>query len=212
MDAQGWPFLVARGRRRGYSVLLAPPPLMSSYGLLEDVARPTSGIAVATVRGLCVVWSEHAVTPDDIGAEPRDEHSRPLRLLHGFVTEQTVTAPSEVDMSRSLTAALDTYRRFLDDEERFTVERSASFPAHSDIGSPAAIGKPDPRPRRYTVPALAAGAVLVGAVIFATSGNDPEPPKTPSCPTTTAPTTHTPVKPTTTTGKPATTSLQPSCT
>lgn len=205
MDARGWPFLVARGRERGYSVLLAPPFLMDSYGLLEEVTRPTSGVEVATVRGLCVVWSEYAVTHDDIGAEPRDEHSRPLRLLHGFVAERTIVQPSEVDMSVSRSAALDTYRRFLGDEERFAVEPSTPFPVRSNIGSPAPMSKPDPRPRKYAVPAIVAGVVLVGAVIFATSGNDPEPPKTPSCPTSATPT-----KPTPTTA--ASPSLQPSCT
>lgn len=173
----GWPFLIARGRRRGYSVLLAPAFLRADYGLLEEVAGPVPAnqpVQVATARTsrgeeVCVAWSAHLVTAEDLadGTEPRDEHSRPLRLLYGFACQRAVPAsPSDVDMARSLTAAMATYRRFLADEQRFTVESSAPFDLRSPVSSPRPSAPPvtGTRQRRgYAVPlALAGLAVGIG--------------------------------------------------
>lgn len=179
MTATGWPFLIARGRRRGYSVLLAPPLLRKEYGVLEDVVGPASGVQVATVRGACVVWEEYGVTEADIGGEPSDEHSRPLRLLHGVVSRERVE-PSEVDMGRVRAVALETYRRFLADEEGFAVEWS------EPVAVP--VRRRSQRSRRWlALPVAAAGVLLAVVVIIATSEPEPGPP--PPCPTTTAPAT-----------------------
>jgi hypothetical protein len=49
--ATGWPFLVASGRRRDYSTLMAPDFLVGEldYGILDEVVRPTSEGDPATV-------------------------------------------------------------------------------------------------------------------------------------------------------------------
>jgi hypothetical protein len=188
----GWPFLVARGRRRGYSVLLAPGFLQQDYGLLEEVAGPVSAAepvrvaAARTSRGqdLSVVWSEHRVTAADVadGAEPRDEHSRPLRLLYGFVCQQTILArPADADLSRSLAAALDTYRRFLAGEQRFTVEPSRPFDLRSTV-APRPAAPPGTRPRRnYAIPLALVGVAAgfaIGLAVASVGAEDP-----PKCPT-----------------------------
>ncbi|MBP2325711.1 hypothetical protein JOF56_006096 [Kibdelosporangium banguiense] len=188
-----WPFLVARGRRSGYRVLLAPDFLISQYGFLEDIAGSGPRTVVTTVGGrkLTVVWSEHTVTGPDIGTEdaPRDEHSRPLHLLHGFVSPDAVQ-PSEVDFDQSLQAALDTYRRFLTDEEQFTVEASASL--QPDSSAPA--GPPSVPRKIFPVVLVGLAAVVTVAVITiiaVTSLTGEQPPVL--CPSTTVPTAPAPV-------------------
>ncbi|XVS68047.1 hypothetical protein ACQPYE_18960 [Actinosynnema sp. CA-299493] len=189
---RGWPFLVARGRRRGYSVLLAPSFLIDDHGLLEEVVGPVPDVRVASVRNaggrwLCVVWAAHTATEAEIG-NPRDEHSRPLRLLYGFVCpDGVVERPSEAGMTASLAGALDTYRRFLEDEERFTVEASTPI----DLGPPV-LARAQPRtiapppapqhpcPRRWqdTVLVLLAGLVvaIIGIRVLADDSSDQGPP------------------------------------
>lgn len=204
----GWPFLVARGHRRGYSVLLAPPFMIQAldYGLLEQVVGPVSAaepVRTTTTGNRCVVWSEHTVTAADLadGSETHDEHSRPLRLLYGLVVpDATVARPSEVDLERSCLAALDTYRRFLADEKHFTVEpstpvdlRSAAVPSSPPSSPPSGTTTP-PRPPshwRYTGAALLAGLVIgvTGALVITSDSPEPVPPPTPTTPTATAPST-----------------------
>jgi hypothetical protein len=193
----GWPFLIARGRRRGYSVLLAPAFLHEEYGLLEEVAGPVTAaepVRVAAARSsrghdLGVVWSEHRVTAADIadGTEPRDEHSRPLRLLYGFVCQETVLSrPADTDLARALAAGLDTYRRFLAGEQRFTVESSAPFDLHT-AGTSRPAAPPEIRPRRnYAIPLALVGVAAGFAIgIAVASGGDETPAKTPTECTTT---------------------------
>ena len=81
----GAPFLIARGRRRGYSTLLAPGWLLAAndHGFLEDAVGPVdapmawrSGVAVRPGgRRVGLVWAEHAVTSVEAGGpgagEPR---------------------------------------------------------------------------------------------------------------------------------------------
>jgi hypothetical protein len=133
-------------------------------------AQPVQVATARTSRGdeVGVAWSAHLVTAEDLadGTEPRDEHSRPLRLVYGFACQRAILAPpSDVDMTRSLTAALATYRRFLADEQRFAVESSAPFEQRSAVSSrpvaPPTTGPP--RRRGYAVPlALAGLAVGIG--------------------------------------------------
>jgi hypothetical protein len=213
MTAQGWPFLIARGHRRGYSVLLAPGFLLDTndYGFLEEAAGPVRDgepprvLTTESPRGrrVCLVWSEHPVTEADLVPYTRDEHSRPLRLIHGFVCpEGTVSSPSEDDLFRARTAALDTYRRFLDDEELFAVEPATPFPLRSSLAEPVRrLATPTPartRPR-FLIPVLAATVIATAtAVIALASTTTPQPPPTcvPVSTTTPAPPAPTPPCPT----------------
>lgn len=149
MAAQGWPFLIARGRQRGYSVLLAPRFLLAEgdYGFLEQAtgavresAPVQAGVAISQRgRRLGLVWSEHRVTAEDLSdtEDPYDEHSRPLLLLYGFVCADTaVSAPHGAGLDHARRVALDTYRQFLTDENGFTTQPSAPF----DTRSPAVSG------------------------------------------------------------------------
>jgi hypothetical protein len=192
----GWPFLIARGRRRGYTVLLSPGFLIADrdYGFLEDVVGPVRDGApwrtttVTTPRGrrLCVVWSDY---PAEAGeqADLRDEHSRPLRLLGGFLcTEASVAEPSISDIDAARVAALDTYGRFLADEERFTVEESAPFAIRS-APMPLATPRRQPAPvtrrpvRRVDAVLAAVGlafaalVVVVVILVGSSSGRTPAP-------------------------------------
>ncbi|GAA3825579.1 hypothetical protein GCM10022226_52900 [Sphaerisporangium flaviroseum] len=160
-SARAWPFLVARGRRRGYRTLLAPDFLLRDrdYGVLDDEVAPSvhedrpSVIEVVTEAGrpLTVVHATHLVTPADIaepGTEPaaeapRDEHSRPLQLMYGFVCSGgAVHEPDEGDLRACRESALATYRRFLGDEDGFAVEPGREFPLRS-----AAAHRPAPARR-----------------------------------------------------------------
>jgi len=218
VTASGWPFLIARGRRRGYTVLLAPGWLIAAqgHGVLEETVTPVAGqpwrVAVAgTTQGRRVglAWAEHPVTGADVtgtpdsggGAPVRDEHSRPLRLLYGFLcADAMIGDPSGDDLARSRDAALDTYRRFLTDEEHFTIEGSTPFditssltrqPGHSGraVGSATSAASPfastpgSTWTSRWVLPAVGTLAVVlvgVGAIWIASSGDTPDPPCTPA--------------------------------
>jgi hypothetical protein len=198
----GWPFLIARGRRRGYSVLLAPD-FLAGYGFLEEVAGrvpPGTPFHVATAdhggRSLCLVWTERVVTSADIGdgGPARDEHSRPLVLTVGFLCVGTISHPSEVDLEVAGEAALATYRRFLSGEEGFTTERSAPFPLSGTVlAQPPEVVR---RPRRL-VPVAVAGSVIAAAVVTTVALSAPGAPEPSRCPvptTTVAPARTTPAR------------------
>lgn len=162
--AQGWPFLIARGRSRGYSVLLAPDFLVArgDYGFLEDVAGPLphgTPFRATTVRrehgDVGVVWSDY---PTNL----RDEHSRPLRLLAGFTCTGTISRPSELDLDAARTVALRTFERFLRDEHGFTTESAAPFAAHSAV-LPAARNR---LPRRLAPVAVLSSVLVALAVVL----------------------------------------------
>ncbi|TDP89907.1 hypothetical protein [Labedaea rhizosphaerae] len=198
---QAWPFLVARGRDRGYSVLLAPEFLIADgdYGFLEEQAVPSHTDAVhvadgqsARGRRVCLVWTEQVVSAEDAGTEeaPRDAHSRPLRLLFGFVSS-AVVSPAATDLEQARDAALRTYRRFLADEAGFTVESSAPFAMRSAVTASETPVSDTPRSRRFTVPAVVGGVVAAAAIVLAVlvAWPSPEPPKPlPPCGTTLTPT------------------------
>jgi hypothetical protein len=177
----GWPFLIARGRRRGYEVLLAPDFLVAGqeYGFLEEVAGPARhgpapSIAGATTpggRAICLVWTEYVVRGNDLGtgeADPVDEHSRPLLLLQGFLCAGArVLEPSAADLDHAHRAALDCYRGFLADEEGFTVRQSSPFETTSVCETTAQTS-----PERVTlarhrgIPAVLGAAVVIAAVVL----------------------------------------------
>lgn len=221
MTAEVWPFLIARGRQRGYSVLLAPHFLLAEgdYGFLEEAtgpvpqAQPVRVGAATSQRGrrFGLVWSEHLVTAADVGgtADPRDEHSRPLRLLYGVLSADTaINASAGADLDHARRAALDTYRRFLTDEHHFTTEPSnpldaraaepsASFAPTAERAAPVdarAISPEPPQARRWARTLVISAAVVAGAAavfvvaIVVGSGSDDRPPSCPADATAAGPT------------------------
>jgi len=211
----GWPFLVASGRRRDYSTLLAPDFLVADadYGVLDEAVRPTDSPRVVEVRTragrrLTIVHATHLLTADDLGpdsAPPRDEHNRPLRLIYGYVVPGEWTPPpAEADLRAALGTALEVYRRFLDDEDTVAVAAAHLFRLHSTVPArvpspPARVGTP---PARVPVPgppggrrqragtAWIVGAVLIGLLaggaVVASLLTRPDGPPVQICPTVTA--------------------------
>ncbi|MCT9935111.1 hypothetical protein N5079_33410 [Planotetraspora sp. A-T 1434] len=221
-SARAWPFLVARGRYRGYRTLLAPDFLVAErdYGILDDTVVPSTnedqanviGVTTRAGRPLTVVHGTHLVTSADIaepGTEPadhapRDQHSRPLQLIYGFVcVDGPISEPHDDDLRICRDTALATYRRFLKDEDAFTVEPAGKFLLRSPVirrASPpprqppqlfAAVGHDGPRP----VPAglgrlLLLTAALAIVAILAVVWLLPPKPHT-DCPSTAGPASHT---------------------
>lgn len=195
---QAWPFLIARGRRKGYSVLLAPGFLVAEreHGFLEDVASPTrpdEPVRVAATetpggRRVSLVWTDYRVAHADVpsdgaadaAAHPVDEHSRPLRLLHGFLlTDGQVSSAEPADLERTREAALDTYRRFLADEENFTIEESAPLPIASPVvrlAPPTPQVPPHARRRVPTTAYLVLAALVAGTGVLLGSVFAEDPP------------------------------------
>ncbi|MFC6086274.1 hypothetical protein [Sphaerisporangium aureirubrum] len=169
-----WAFLVARGREKGYRVVLAPEVLLDGqeYGVLDDTVVPSNQEDHATViqvttragRPLTVVHATHLVTAAEIaepGTEPssrapRDQHSRPLQLIYGYVCAGRVTPHvRDEDLTATRQASLEAYRRFLADEENFTVVPSPAFTVPS--GTPH-LTTPATRGRTPAIPAGTTGA------------------------------------------------------
>ncbi|MGW7453909.1 hypothetical protein [Streptomyces sp. NPDC054787] len=141
-----WPFLVARGRHRGYRTLLAPDFLLADgdYGVLDDSVTPGAvpeqvqvvPVVTRSGRRLTVVHTTHQVTAADVDEAPRDEFGRPLQLMYGFVCEEgRLAAPDPADLDACRATALAVYRRFLGDEEGFTVEPGRRFALRSAVTS-----------------------------------------------------------------------------
>ena len=199
MTGRAWPFLVARGRRRGYSALLVPG-FLREHGFLEATATPLDDApsrTAATPHGV-LAWAEHAVTAAEAHGEPRDEYGRPLVLLHGFLCPDGDPVTVAGALARTETTALAVYGRFLADEEGFAVERSEPFPVEV-VARPRVAPPAEPvRPARALVWAGAGALVLaagVAAVVgFSAGGEEPPPACAPGVvaltvtPTTSAPT------------------------
>ncbi|GLY40001.1 hypothetical protein Amsp01_060240 [Amycolatopsis sp. NBRC 101858] len=187
MTGRAWPFLIARGRRRGYSTLLVPG-FLREHGFLEATATPLDEVpsrTAATPHGV-LVWAEHPVTTAEAGGEPRDEYGRPLVLLHGFLCPDGDPVAAPAALPRTEAAALSVYQRFLADEEGFRAERSESFAIEvAELARPRVSPPAEPaRPARGLVWAGAGVLVVAGAVIavvgFASAGGDEVPPP-PEC-------------------------------
>jgi hypothetical protein len=193
-----WPFLVARGRHRGYRVVLAPEVLIDGqeYGVLDDTVVPGDQQDRATViqvttrsgRPLTVVHATHLVTAAEIaepGTEPssrapRDQHSRPLQLIYGYVCEGRMTPEiRQEDLRTTRDAALKAYRAFLSDEDGFTVEPSPAFtvPSRPTTAPPprtARHGDPHAFPTTAPPPRTAPHAFpTTGAPRYAAHRGDP---------------------------------------
>jgi hypothetical protein len=168
---RGWPVLVAAGRRRDYSTLLAPDFLVAEldFGVLETVMRPAGADDIPVVveartgagRQLSVVYATHLM-PDI-----RDEHGRPLRVIYGFASPDAhIEDPDPADLKRALDAGLTMYRRFLADEEGATVAGSAAFALRS-VARPLAAAEPAASHPRVPVglAAIAVAVMVVAAVV-----------------------------------------------
>jgi hypothetical protein len=195
-DAQGWPFLIGAGRRHEYRTLIAPAFLVaaSEYGILDRYASrtPEGETRVVQIRStghpLWMAYVTHTVTAADV-PDPRDEHSRPLQVLTGFVCGAPIERPDPGDLAVALDTGMAVYRRYLQDEDRFGVLRSEAFPLRSVLRPAAApAAAPVPRPRRpdisrrtLTVLGLAAAllAAAVTVLLVTLSGGSPQPACTP---------------------------------
>jgi hypothetical protein len=167
--AAGWPFLVARGRRSGHRILLAPDFLVAAgdYGVLEQVNGGTGVVVLTSAAGhrLSVAYATHPVGPAEVD-DPRDEHGRPLQLIYGLVAAGPADAQEQ--MGTALALAIEVYRRFLRAEGGFAVVPSTSLELPDDA-QPVA-GSPDVPGRMRLVVAAAAlvCALLAGIGIAAT--------------------------------------------
>ena len=191
---QGWAFLVARGRHRGYRSLLVPDFLaeVNQSGTLTDavsgdvassaprirtIKTSAAGAITAVYRIQRLTYADltqGSVTIDDAGGGHApdevvtDEHGRPLDLLFGFVVRnKRISEVQEADLTVARNEAMGAYRRFLVDEARFSPEVSRAFSLRSMVGRPESRIRRPPRD------------VYVGYDSRARN-DDPAPPFTPS--------------------------------
>jgi hypothetical protein len=129
--AEGWPFLVARGRRTGYRTLLAPAFLAAPHGpeILAESANG-DGVRPGDVRRLDLGLSDAGSMTLWFTVEPltspelRDEHGRQLELLYGIVARGPLEGDvDDDDMRTARSEAHETFGRLLDGEEDFRIER-----------------------------------------------------------------------------------------
>jgi hypothetical protein len=174
----GWPFLVARGRRVGYRTVLAPDFLVQArqHHLLADHVggEPpgSGGDSVVEVRStdhgpLVVTYREESAPAAELvpGSDPdtlRDRHGRPLELLYGVVTGSPAAPVERRELDVARTAAIEAYRRFLADEEGAEVQAAPGFAMDAVPPQPSrppapSIARSDgpipPRPRTLELPA-----------------------------------------------------------
>lgn len=139
----GWAFLVARGRRSGYRVLVAPDFLVAAgdHGVLEQVVAAPEGtssvqLTSAAGRRLSIACATYRVTPAEV-SDPRDEHGRPLRLIYGLVGTVPLD-PAPEQLAAALAESVAAYQHFLAAEGDSPLVRSAARPVRAAAGQPAA--------------------------------------------------------------------------
>ncbi|MEY2441521.1 MAG: trehalose/maltose transport system substrate-binding protein [bacterium] len=183
--AQGWPFLVARGRRVGYRTVLAPPFLPGVHA--EALGRATGALPGAAAPQivevddpqagrLSVGYRSQQLTGADLAEIPRgelltddrdqllDEHGRPLEIVYGVVAREPLEAPLHPgDLATAREQAIASYGRFLADEDGHRVEASTPFALRTGDRRRAA-----PPRGAGTAPDGAAGA---GAIARDSSGS-----------------------------------------
>lgn len=171
--ARGWPFLVARGRHRGYRTVLAPDFLAKRnlQGVLSDSATGdglepgrarTAEVDAPAVGPITLCFRIERVTAADVNghlpgedASATDEHGRPLEILYGVVARGRLSGPvHDGDLRAARSQALRSYRRFLEQEEAFGVDASPSFA----LSGVTAMAPSAPAPPRRTPSASAAPA------------------------------------------------------
>ena len=198
----GWAFLVARGRRRGYRTILAPAFVADrneqgvlTEGVRSDVDRSrvtrVDHVVAPTAGPMTLAYRTHRLIRDDLAATARDgddgkhaaddlvtdDHGRPLDLLYGFVLPaRDVDRVDEVDLRVAKDQGLRAYRRFLADEDAFTVQTSQGFPLRSLIqnGEDVALARRRPAAalvgHRDFVAGTRAWDVLIGVLVVAILG------------------------------------------
>src|SRR3954452_1404036 len=171
--ANGWPFLVARGRRRGYRTVLAPEFLVGPrlHSLLADAPERSGDgprsveVSPAQVGKLTLVYETKVVTAADIGGVALDEHGRELEIRYGIVLRGGAGATGDLPYGVR-ERALASYRNFLADEDSFDVEASEAIQLQAGSPSnqpePEPVYEPDKRrsPKRLVVFAIGLGVVV----------------------------------------------------
>ncbi|MGH3913749.1 MAG: hypothetical protein ACRDTC_10120 [Pseudonocardiaceae bacterium] len=160
----GWAFLVARGRSKGYRTVLAPDFLVARnlHSLLSESAgtdapgvggRYSVAIDDSEVGQLSLSYRTERLRSVDLHSSDTadqfvsDEHGRPLEMLYGLVSRRPASSDiDERDLQRAREEALDSYRLFLTDENTFQVEASKSFPLRGPAVSTPAPGIDLPPP------------------------------------------------------------------
>ncbi len=144
--ARGWPFLVARGRHRGYRTVLAPDFLAERnlQGVLSDSTTGdglepgrarTAEVDAPAVGPMTLCFRIERVNAADVNghlpdedAIATDEHGRPLEILYGVVARGRLSGPlHDGDLVTARSHALRSYRRFLEQEDAFDVDASPAF-------------------------------------------------------------------------------------
>jgi hypothetical protein len=179
------PFLVARGRRRGYRTILAPGFLVESQ-LQGVLSTSADGDATGTrevhvdrpeIGPMTLVYRTERVSPADLNGHgpAKDEHGRPLEIVYGLVCRGRLHGcgdPADLDAAR--VEALRSYCRFLADESGFAVDTSRplalrAVPEPAAAAEPVAVPEP-PRPpvdrKRKRGLAVPLAVALCGLVAF----------------------------------------------
>jgi hypothetical protein len=174
-EARGWPFLVARGRHRGYRTVLAPDFLArrNLQGVLSDAATGdglelgqarTAEVDAPAVGPLTLWFRIERVNAADVNghlpgedAIATDEHGRPLEILYGVVARGRLSGPvHDGDLGAARSQALRSYRRFLEHEDAFAVDASPAFALRGVTAmAPAAPAPPQRTPTPAPAPAPA---------------------------------------------------------
>lgn len=172
--AQGWVFLIARGRETGYRLLLAPDFVVKGRdsGILVGAVQgevpnesPPRIVSVVSPREgpLYIVYRTHRATRSDVDLTDQkdapllDGSGRPIVLTFGFVCRGVrVDHADEEDLRTAREVALDTYQRFHSTEKKFTSEtsrpyslRSTTSPVQEEAGSTASLVRPSSPKRNY---------------------------------------------------------------
>jgi hypothetical protein len=174
-------FLIARGRRQGYRLLLVPDFVTTDeHRHLVDNVQSTSeqeAPRIAYAEGsLALVYRARTLRAEDLdnGRPVRDEHGRPLTLLYGFATRaRRVDRVDEADLDRAWHDAISVYRAFLSHESAFQPVGSARFALASLVTTPpgyppsSGYAEPVPPPPRVLrwLP-VAAGVVAVLGIVL----------------------------------------------
>lgn len=171
--ARGWPFLVARGRHRGYRTVLAPDFLAERnlQGVLSDSATGnglepgrarTAEVDAPAVGPMTLCFRIERVSAADVNghlpgddAIATDEHGRPLEILYGVVARGRLSGPvHDGDLGAARSQALRSYRRFLEQEDAFDVDASPAFALRGVTATaPSAPAPPRPTPSASPAPA-----------------------------------------------------------
>ncbi len=196
--SRGWAFLVGRGRHTVYRTLLAPGFLVDE-NLHHVLAQSTGTALTARVRSvqvsnprvgeLSIGYRSEQLTAGAVDTEGSgsvepltDEHGRPLEIVYGVVSCAELEEPLDAeDLQTARAQAIESYRRFLADEDGHQVESSAPFSLRTRgveralstravVSTPAGHAIPSPSKRmRRSVPALSrrlqAGAVAAGLAL-----------------------------------------------